>query len=241
MKQLRWIIGPLMGLLAVPSWAMMPGPDVIIQCPNSDKVVKKPTLMSGNTFGGRVWSDGYAVYPMLPRSPEITRCGDDGPFFWVSDAKEVGDISPWGEDSNVHEKWKRAKRIRFLTEAEYLEAIEMGMGRNQEEKLYIRLLAWWAANDPLRQAQSDKTAQKSPFLLGSKARKNLEQLLKLLSVTDPNKRLMKAEGLRQLGRFEEALKILQAPFPKEFTKVVDWMRGLVKERDSLVIELFKTR
>jgi len=78
MKQLRWIIGPLMGLLAVPSWATTFGPDIIIQCPNSDKVIKKATLMSGNTMGGRIWSDGYSVYPMLPRSPEITRCGDDG-------------------------------------------------------------------------------------------------------------------------------------------------------------------
>jgi hypothetical protein len=231
MKQLRWIIGPLMGLFAFSSWAMLPGPDMIIQCPNSDRVVKKATLMSGNTLGGRVWSDGYVVYPMLPRSPEITRCGDDGPFFWVSDAKELGEI----DDSNVPDEWKQAKYIRFLTEAEYLEAIEMG--RTQEEKLYLRLLAWRAANDPLRQNE----AQHSPFLPGSKARKNLEQLVKLLSVTEPNQRLLKTEALRQLGRFEEALKILQAPFPKEFTKVVDWMRRLVKERDSLVRELFKTR
>jgi hypothetical protein len=240
MKQLRWIIGPLMGLLAVPIWAMLPGPDVIIQCPNSDKVVKNSTLISGNTMGGKVWSDGYAVYPMLPSSPEITRCGDDGPFFWVSDAKEVGEIS-WGDDSNVPKKWKLAKRIRFLTAAEYLEAIEMGMGRTPEQKLHLRLFAWWAANDPLRQAQPDKTAQKSPFLQGSNARKNLEQLVKLLLVTEPNQRLMKAEALRQLSRFEEALKILQAPLPKEFTKVVNWMRRLVKARDSLVRELFKTR
>ncbi|RKZ90607.1 MAG: hypothetical protein DRR19_09575 [Candidatus Parabeggiatoa sp. nov. 1] len=159
---------------------------------------------------------------------------------WVSDAKEVGDISRWSDDSNVPDKWKQAKYIRFLTEAEYLAAIEMGMGKTPEQELHLRVFAWWAANDPLRQAQPDKAAPKSPFLPGSKARKNLEQLVKLLSATDPNKRLMKAEALRQLGRFEE----LQAPFPKAFTKVADWMRRLVTERDALVRELFslnKTR
>lgn len=241
MKQLRWIIGLLMGLISFSSWAMLPGPDIIIQCPNSDQVVKKSTLRSGNTIGARVWSDGYAVYPMLPRSPKITRCGDHGPFFWVSDAKELGEIAYWS-NKNVPDEWKQAKYIRFLTEAEYLEAIEMGMGKTQDKNFYLRLLAWWAANDPLRQneAQQNKTAKKSPFLLGSKARKNLEQLVKLLSLTDPNQRIMKAEALRQLGRFEEALKILQAPFPKKFTKVVDWIRSLVKKRDSIVKELFKT-
>ena len=249
---------------------MMPGPNIIIQCPNSDQMVKKPTLNSGNTIGGRVWSDGYTFYPMLPRFPEITRC-DDGPFFWVDEAKEVGKIDFGDDNSNVPDEWKQAKRIRFLTVEEYLEAIEKGMGRTQEEKLHLRHLAWWAANDPLRK-ESDNTAQKSPFLPGTKARKNLEQLvteswlnqipiqssffknlyfylsklfsrssLKRLTVTDPNKRLMKAEALRQLGRFEEALTTLQAPFPEDLTKVADWMRRLVKERDSLVRELFETR
>jgi hypothetical protein len=241
-KQLRWIMGLLMGLLAVSVWATLPGPDIMIQCPNSDQVVKKATLRSGNTMGGRVWSDGYAVYPMLPSFPEITRC-DDGPFFWVSEAKEVGEMSVWGDDSKVPNEWKQAKRIRFLTEAEYLEAIDMGMGRTLAQELHLRLLAWWAANEPLRQnqEQSGNTGQKIPFLPGSKARKNLEQLVKLLSITNPNQRLMRAEALRQLGRFEDALTILHMPFPENLTKVADWMRSLVIERDYMVKELFKTR
>ena len=45
---------------------------------------------------------------------------------------------------------------------------------------------------------------------------------------------MKAEALRQLGRFKEAQQTLQAPFPKQMKEAVRRIRELVAKRDVLV-------
>jgi hypothetical protein len=44
---------------------MLPGPDQIVACPNCQGLEKYGTLVSGNTFAARVWTDGRQVAPML--------------------------------------------------------------------------------------------------------------------------------------------------------------------------------
>jgi hypothetical protein len=55
---------------------MFPGPDNVIECPNCKAFGWYPTLLSGNTFGARRWTDSRMVAPMLPRPPAVTK-GDE--------------------------------------------------------------------------------------------------------------------------------------------------------------------
>ena len=199
---------------------MTPGPELIIQCPESDKLVKQFTIATGNTLSGRRWSDGYARYPMLPSRPQITRCDDQGKFFWVAEATVVGkfegldearlhqawravspctlrDTSCSWEKTGIPEGWREARDMRFLSEQEYLAALAAGMGRNRKEEVYLRIQAWLEANDAIRNLRTEG-AITSPFFPGSRARDNLERLVELLATDNPNERLMKAEALRQL-------------------------------------------
>ena len=89
------VVGVVFSLNATGVAAMTPGPTMILQCPDSAAVVVRSTLMSGNTIGGIRWSDGEASYPMMPASPEITRCGEAGRFFWVEADGRAGASRDW--------------------------------------------------------------------------------------------------------------------------------------------------
>lgn len=205
--------------------AMTFGPTLILQCPESGKLVQQVTLNSGNTMDGQLWSDGYAEYPSLPDSPKITRCEDQGKLFWVAEAKVVAKLDMFG---NSLQDWPGVSEVRFLSEQEYLEAIAQGMGETREKELYLRVHAWWAANWHYEEGHT------TPFLQGSQARDNLEHLVKLLNADTPDARLQKAEALRELGRFKEAQQTLQTTFPKQMKGVVGWFRKLIEKRDVMV-------
>jgi hypothetical protein len=64
---------------------MKPGPDIIVACPRCGHRAMVPTLMSGNTFGARHWTDGYVEAPMLPRQPPIAVCRKCRHVYWWAD------------------------------------------------------------------------------------------------------------------------------------------------------------
>jgi hypothetical protein len=51
---------------------------------------------SGNTFGARVWCDGYMHAEMNPTRPVLSRCTKCEKLYWVEDAKELGTFSLTG-------------------------------------------------------------------------------------------------------------------------------------------------
>jgi len=219
---------------------MIPGPDKIIECPNCKGFARVFTLVSGNTFGARRWTDGKMIAPMLPRPPAITKCRDCGHYFWLSDAKKVGELpSLWGveEKKKIPPEWRTAEHVRELSEAEYFEAIKKGAAEREEQELHLRIGAWWAGNDLLRY-QGQSFVDKSRIVARSpEATMNLESLLELLNIGDSDQRLMKAEVLRELGRFEEAIRLLEFDFPSEYGSVVVLIRNLAQKKDPIVREI----
>jgi hypothetical protein len=217
---------------------MIPGPDKLIECPNCKALARVFTLLSGNTFGAKRWTDGKIFAPMLPRPPAITKCRNCGRYFWLSDAKVIGELLLWEpEAEKIPSEWKAAEPVRELSEAEYIEAIKIGMAHNREQELYLRIHAWWASNDRLRFNQDAGEQAQTIFKHSAEAIMNLERLLNLLDITDPDERLMKAEILRELGRFDEAIQLLEFDFPSKYTSIVTLIRDLARRKDSLVREI----
>ena len=66
---------------------MKPAPAQLYACPYCGK--KKPmlSLMSGNTFGGELWSDGRTIYPMFPRISAIQKCPNCGKYSLFENGK----------------------------------------------------------------------------------------------------------------------------------------------------------
>jgi len=220
---------------------MIPGPDKVIECPKCKELARVFTLVSGNTFGARKWTDGKMIAPMLPRPPAVTKCKKCGHYFWTSDAKEIGELPLWGaEAEKIPSKWKAAERVRELSETEYLEAINIGIASTKEQELHLRICAWWAGNDSLRsQGQSPGDQTQTVPTRSLEATINLEHLLELLDIRNPDQRLMKAEVLRELGRFDDAIRVLEFHFPSEYANVVALIRNLAQKEDPIVREILE--
>ncbi len=233
-------VGVTLWLYATRVAASLPGPTLILQCPDSPAVVSLLTMTSGNSFGGRRWSDGEASYPMVLKSPMITRCGVAGRFFWVADAQVLGKVGFMGDDT-FPDLWYTAREIRFLTEEEYLDALAAGLGSTPDRERCLRLLAWRAGNDCSRPQPASFAGPKPPgpcrtptFPMGSRARENLELLEGGFHPKDDNERIMQIEMLRELGRFEEAGELLSASFPQSYDEVIRQMQEHVDLRDEQV-------
>jgi hypothetical protein len=63
---------------------MMLGPDCILACPICHAAARVSTLLSGNTFGAILFTDGKMIAPMLPEMPALARCKGCGVFYWLS-------------------------------------------------------------------------------------------------------------------------------------------------------------
>ena len=83
---------------------MIPGPDVVVAYPRCGGLARYETLLSGNTLGARVWTDGKVEAPMLPRPPEVVRCGHCGGYYWLRQAEKVGYLKQW--------RWRRVGRTQ---------------------------------------------------------------------------------------------------------------------------------
>jgi hypothetical protein len=76
---------------------MKPGPIIIIPCPICRYPGKKTTLMSGNTIGSVLWSDGKRISPMLPEYPWLVKCRKFGKFFYAEDSDAIHSIN-WSDE-----------------------------------------------------------------------------------------------------------------------------------------------
>ena len=214
----------------------MPGPDQIVACPSCRALAKHMTLASGNTFGARAWTDGKQVAPMLPCPPAVVRCHSCAACYWLTDAEKIGTVNPWyGEGSQVDPAWATAPEVHEPTEDEYYDAVRKGLATDAEQQLTLRILAWWRRNDTFRDPPQGDVASiaTGPGLW----RENLEALVSLLDEADENKRLMKAEALRELGEFESAQQILGRVASADYAAVVRQLRSLCGAGDACVREL----
>ena len=163
---------------------MQLGPDKYYKCPNCGAYLYTHTLLSGNTFGARVYSDGKMVAPMLPEYPNLTKCGGCGTIVMLKLLKPLSDETPHQPQQQEVELslWGKLKNIvcRTKSEAEKLQECEVlqddetrATNRPHEcnhlgiddlykalalfpgEELYIRLKIWRAYNDEYRYSEDE--------------------------------------------------------------------------------------
>jgi len=228
---------------------MIPGPDQIVACPSCHGLAKYATLMSGNTFGARVWTDGKREAPMLPQPPAVVKCSHCAACYWLADAKKVGELDLWGEDPlaeaedwsatgenplAVPESWRAAEYVEEPSESEYYAALRAGLATDSQQERALRIFAWWRSNDPYRDSEDPPSGDAS----GNTERdENLQALLPLLAGSADQDRIMRAELLRELGRWGEAEGALLRVRAKEFAPAVKQITALCRARDRSVREL----
>jgi hypothetical protein len=209
---------------------MLPGPAEIIECPACKSLMQVPSLMSGNTFGAKFYSDGKRVAAMLPDFPKITKCKKCKTIFWVKDATVLG-LNEWGNPN--HEKWYYAPRVSFLKMEDYQSALELPVNKDKESELIIRKKIWWLFNDRLR--------KKRPLLKNEAERElwveNLNKLSVLFDETEIEQQILKAEVFRNLGRFDECNKLISAITDTDYTWLKEKYINACEKQNQKLIQL----
>jgi hypothetical protein len=232
---------------------MLPGPDKVIVCPSCKGLETYLTLYSFTEWMVYEWTDGFRLSYSRPRPPAVVKCSNCSYVYWLKDAEVIGELQQREGTTSLPE-WHKAEHVVEPSEADYYAAITSGLGRTPEEERGARTLAWWKSNEPLRgnivtevyeywnsapvRWNQDRRVKREigTWNLDPTARQaNMELLVPLLDLSDAGgHRLVRAEVLRQLGRFDEALGALRDVGSERYSWVVDQIRTLCEEGDRLV-------
>lgn len=209
---------------------MLPGPNYLYKCPTCSNLLKKGSIISGNTFGAKIFSDGKRIAPMLPEFPNLTKCKKCDTIFWLSKLKEIGTYE-WGENENL--EWENADNAEFLEIDDYYNAISNGIAENLQEELHIRQRIWWAYNDKIREGQeifNDESDELSWI-------ENVKKLKTFLDQSDINQKIMIAEINRNLGDFENSISVIQSIDNDDLNWLKEKILYECKRKNRWVIEL----
>ena len=207
----------------------MPGPTIIRKCLVCGKHIAQHTIVSGNTFGARSWTDGKRDAPMFPDQPWLVRCPHCSTLVWIDDQPYAREVEPWGARSAAADQFKDARPAPVPTLTEYVAFLSAGVEAGEKEQ-YVRLRLWWAGNDARRDGN-----HVTPLTDVETA--NLQRFSTLLDETNDNDRLLKAEAFRELGMFENAEALLATHFKKRLMQAVEIIRGLNQNRSTAVAEI----
>lgn len=162
---------------------------------------------------------------MLPDEPSLLKHPTEEVLFWRNECKEIGEIDFWSNEAADLE-WNNLPEVAEPNELDYLSALGSPLSRSKSKEKYIRMRLWWLGNDPIR--------RKKAKTLSDLHQENMQQLLTLLKDKPYEDLLMKAEILRELSHFEEALVILEHPFPKGYKDAVKQIKKLTQAKKNLV-------
>ena len=191
---------------------------IIRECPHCKAHVVQEETLSGNTIGAKFYTDGKREAKMLPDHPAFAKCPACSDLFWVDEATEVD----MGFDAA-----KGKQNVLAPSAAEML-AFLAGQTLPKEKEIYLRISAWRIANDAWRWVPNSKPAFSKVQV------KNLDALAVLLDESEPNQRILKAEIARELGNFEQCLRLLSYQFDKGYDFVVGFIKKLAEEKDRAV-------
>jgi hypothetical protein len=186
---------------------------IVRECTHCRTHVVQEETISGNTFGATFWTDGKREAKMLPDHPALAKCPACSRLFWVDDAVEVD----MGFDAA-----KGKQKVLAPSEAEML-AYLAGATLPKNKEVYLRLRAWWAANDGWRWVPNSKPA------FSAEQVRNLNALSALMYEAEPGERILKAEIARELGRFDDCLRLLSHQSVQDYARAVDFIKGLAQE------------
>lgn len=201
---------------------MLHGKTLIKACPVCQELHYQRTMLSGNTFGGKMWSDTKKYYPMLIQTPRIVKCVKCNTISWLDTFKEVSGNSPI------------SGKIKEITKEDFEQLFEYDLSRNKDEYIYLRILYWHKCNDESR-GEVFSIDYSNTRLINI-----LKQLLELLG-NSIDELILKVEINRELKQFNEARslidKIMESEDISKYEKILSLMDKLVSDNDSRVFEM----
>lgn len=198
------------------------GPTIINQCAACAEPFISGSMMSGNTFGATFWTDGKREAPMLSNRNWLVKCPHCLALLWIDEQKRIGELEPqWAFQQHENYRYSITPTLE-----DYFAIIDQCIS-NLDKERDIRLRAWHASNDQRR--RTDK-----PIPLAKREVDNLNALALLVDESKENDRIMKAEIMRELGRFAEAISLLEKPFEDNLEEARQLIKNLAENGDPFV-------
>ena len=171
----------------------------------------------------------------------LIRCNQCESLVWRDEMEIVREYDSLREPKDV-----KLPAYDFMNQPSFNEymAYLKKFGAKPDKERYIRQNALWMGNHVRREGGNLLAAGilkqievNAETPLTEVEIENLEILLTLLDVSDEIQRLSKADGLRQLGRFSEALRLLKDQPPGPLTVAHKVLRDLAQLSDPKVAKI----
>ena len=209
---------------------MIPGSKMIYKCTKCDSYISKGSLMSGNTFGASLYSDGKQVAPMLPQFPNLVKCKKCGSFLWLNRMDTLSEI-----DGSLQQKENSIKDTpaQFLSIDEYFEVLVSSACKDKEDELFVRISIWQAYNDRHRDGEAMFRNNFDEVLW----KQNSYALLDLFAKDNINHQIMKADINRNLGEFEKCMNIINELDKENLNWIKEAFKQECEEKNKRVFRL----
>lgn len=175
-------------------------PEQTHKCSACSELFRESAPASDDTLEDAFWSDGKLEGSMFLKTHHLVRCPHCSTLVWINEQEVVGSSFSRFFEDDEDDELSETKDYLIPTASDY-ESTAPAWAHDSEKCLYLRVHAWWGANDARR-----RNEQPAPFSEGE--RRNVEGLIEMLDESYSNERFFKAEALRELGRFAEALRLL---------------------------------
>lgn len=181
---------------------MILGPNLIYQCPSCYSLIESSSMISGNSFGAKRYSDGKVEARMLSNPLKLFKCHGCRQFLWLSKLSQIGEYEL---DEGKPDKWESAQYLNSLSIDEFLEFLSTS-SFNRDEELYVRLRVLWGFNDRVRMG----LPQFISLIDQENWTWNIVKLLEVLDWEKSENRLLVGELLRYLEDWDFAIEILDS-------------------------------
>ena len=207
-------------------------PDVH-QCPDCQGYLLWPNLKSFNTYGtATTWSDGAAPLRGMLDGCTARSCPTCRAVLWKKDLEVLGTLTTaprpvrplsrklaeWFGDKHgylraedewaaIPAAWKDAEHGARLEYSDMQRALMAMHALDRDSEMFLRRRIWWATNDHIRRHPDGSRVTEEPITAEADRQANMLRLIELHE-TARGAFAERAELLRHLGRFEDAISLL---------------------------------
>ena len=194
----------------------------IYKCPQCGELTGSHQLISTNTLGARIYSDGYTSGVMYDESPAITKCGKCSTIYWL----EKNIIGEYNMYTTKNPEWQKATDPEELEGDDLFMAVKDKVYTTKEEELYLRYQLWVNLN----RQELNKGEQKI-------YESNCKKLIKLYNMENIDEKLRIAELYRNIGNFAECVNILKTVKNKDYSRTKKLLLEESKKENRETIRL----
>ena len=204
---------------------MNPGHPQIATCPSCGAEKELLSLMSGNTFGARYWSDNKREAPMLPQVSYVQKCPQCGKYYILSRQK-----TRQAKDGCSFE----LGTLNFIEMRDAFEQLKAEGFKDHAEECQVRILLLQTYNDCFYRSRNENEITPNSGDLELMT----SNLLWLIDNWSEDA-LLKAELYREAGYMKEAIDLLnKTSVSEDFQlKIKGEILRRAKDNDSSVFEL----